>query len=413
MDIWIFQTGEPLPCDPNHIRPMRAMNLAEAFAKEGHKVTIISSTFNHQLKSQRKIKNSKFFVSKNISIHLIPSPGYQKNIGLARLMDHFIMSFNLLNYLLIIQNAPDFVFIGYPPIETAFVLSLWTRLNNVQSCLDVKDQYPETYLRDKTRISKLIYTPFVFPYKILAKLSMRNVDFVSSITSSFLDWINKYSGRKPSKKDIVLPLVSTNNISKDYNNLSNYNWWKDNNIDLNKDLIITFCGTLTSIWDWSYIKDSLKILKGRGVDITLVICGSGSHKFDTMDLFTDLDNVKFPGWINESQLSLLMNNSLLSIAPYKNKPDFQISIPNKIIESLKYGVPILTSLKGDVRQLIEKNEIGYYCGEDSYLWAHYIETLVFDKLLHKSLRRNAEFLYKDSYTFDKVYGNFSRNLIIN
>ena len=60
MLVWILQTGEPLNCDLNQLRPMRAINLSNALISKGHKVEIISTRFFHQEKRFRKnikIKN--------------------------------------------------------------------------------------------------------------------------------------------------------------------------------------------------------------------------------------------------------------------------------------------------------------------------------------------------------------------
>ena len=59
MLVWILQTGEPLNCDGNQLRPMRAINLSKALVSKGHKVEIISTRFFHQQKRFRKnIKNN-------------------------------------------------------------------------------------------------------------------------------------------------------------------------------------------------------------------------------------------------------------------------------------------------------------------------------------------------------------------
>ena len=51
MNIWIFQTGEPLHIDKENSRPMRAMNLSNKLVDSGHKVILWSSSFNHQKKN--------------------------------------------------------------------------------------------------------------------------------------------------------------------------------------------------------------------------------------------------------------------------------------------------------------------------------------------------------------------------
>ena len=94
MLVWILQTGEPLNCDGNQLRPMRAINLSKALVSRGHTVEIISTRFFHQEKRFRKnIKNNNIT---GIKETLVDSPGYKSNISVRRLFDHHILSFNLL-----------------------------------------------------------------------------------------------------------------------------------------------------------------------------------------------------------------------------------------------------------------------------------------------------------------------------
>ena len=63
MNVWIFQSGEPLISDGNMARPMRAMNLANALVDKGHKVILWSSAFYHQKKTHRSKGFKKIFVN--------------------------------------------------------------------------------------------------------------------------------------------------------------------------------------------------------------------------------------------------------------------------------------------------------------------------------------------------------------
>ena len=74
------------------------MNLANKLVTSSHKVTILSSDFNHTKKIHRYKKFSKIKINKNLDINLIFHQVI-KNIGLARLFDHMILGFNLLKYL--------------------------------------------------------------------------------------------------------------------------------------------------------------------------------------------------------------------------------------------------------------------------------------------------------------------------
>lgn len=127
MNVWIFQSGEPLISDGNMDRPMRAMNLANALVNKGHKVILWSSAFYHQKKMHRSRRFKKIFINSHLEIRLIPSPGYKKNVSISRLIDHFKLAFNLYKKINLEKIFPDVAFVGYPPIETAYIMTHWLK----------------------------------------------------------------------------------------------------------------------------------------------------------------------------------------------------------------------------------------------------------------------------------------------
>ena len=112
--MWIIQTGEPLHCDDDNSRPMRAMNLANFMTERGHKVVIWSSDFYHQKGKHRFNKDKTIKISDLLSIELVNSPGYKNNIGLARLYDHLVLGLRMMKRLKLKGTTPDLAFIGFP-----------------------------------------------------------------------------------------------------------------------------------------------------------------------------------------------------------------------------------------------------------------------------------------------------------
>ena len=116
-------------------------------------------------------------------------------------------------------------------------------------------------------------------------------------------------------------------------------------------------------------------------------------------------NIFFPGWIDYNQLTALKRLSIATLAPYRNTPDFQMSIPNKIIDSLSFGLPIITSLKGEVENIIKKYNVGYFC-DKNFTWENQIFSCINDPIKRDSLSFNSRKLYKDKFTSDNIYGEF-------
>ena len=146
MKVWVLQTGEPLQIDSGGLRPMRAINLSNALIEHGHQVVLWSSDFDHFSKKHRTSKNSVIQYSPNLEIRLISSRGYKSHVGLSRLFDHAQLAFNLRREIKK-QPLPDVAFIGYPPIETAWVMTNLLSTHRVPTLLDVKDAWPDVLLR--------------------------------------------------------------------------------------------------------------------------------------------------------------------------------------------------------------------------------------------------------------------------
>ena len=95
MKVWIIQTAEPIHIDEPGMRPMRAMNLADALVDSGHEVCIWTTGFLHSTKKHRTKKYVLKKINPNLSIALIPSIGYKKNLGIRRVIDHIQLALNL------------------------------------------------------------------------------------------------------------------------------------------------------------------------------------------------------------------------------------------------------------------------------------------------------------------------------
>ena len=88
MYIWIITIGEPIPLDPGEPRLHRSGSLAVKLSSNNHKVIWFNSTFDHFKKKHRYDKN-KTLKYNNLTIELLKSTGYKKNVSLWRFIDHW------------------------------------------------------------------------------------------------------------------------------------------------------------------------------------------------------------------------------------------------------------------------------------------------------------------------------------
>lgn len=412
MKVWIFQTGEPLHLDGDAVRPMRAMNLSNALVAAGHEVILWTSCFFHQEKRHRFNVNTTINYSRSLQIRLLSSPGYSKNISLSRMIDHLYLAFNLNTRLKDENELPDVAFIGYPPIESAAVLSHWLKKRKVPCLLDVKDQWPTIFVESLPSSLQFLGRFLFFPYFYLAKRCMRDVTGFSTMSIGFQTWIRTFSRTQNADYDQVFALTTVEPKISQTELDSALNWWAEMGVIPNSEPILCFVGSLSQGFDFKPIVGAARKSMALEDGVKYVICGDGEMAGAIREMTVGLSNVIMPGWIDRAKAVALFKASKAAFAPYKNVSNFTANIPNKILDYLSFGLPILCPLTGDVEQLLADNKAGFppYDSADSEdLFRQIIQLRTNDDLVSQ-MSLNAKNLFDEQFSFDNVYGGLVSHL---
>jgi len=406
--VWILQTGEPLPIDKNVLRPMRAINLTNKLIEKGHKVVLWSSRFNHQFKEHRKISDHELKINDNLEIRLISSCGYKKNKSFRRLFDHAQLAYNLRKMLKKEKHQPDVAFLGFPPIEVNFVMSDWLSKRKIPFLLDVKDLWPDVFIENLIGHKRRFVKFFLFYYYYMTKKIYSRANGITTITNKFLKYINNFSNRNVKNLDKVFPLVS--NLELEDSNLSIVkNWWDSIGVYNDNTFKVIYVGSLNSNIDLSDVKKAAQLFKEKDIKIQFVICGDGECLKIFKGKMRHLENIIFPGWVDKEKVSELVNRSNVWLIPYLNKEYFKLSLPNKTFDALFFGIPIFSSLEGEVKNLIIKNEIGMFYDKINTLESC-LTKLYFDTKLQSLMSINAKKLYAKKFEFNIVYDELVSHL---
>jgi glycosyltransferase involved in cell wall biosynthesis len=405
MKIWILQTGEPLQIDNSGLRPMRAINLSNMLVEHGHQVTVWSTDFDHFSKKHRFGMEKVVSLSKNLNFRIIPSIGYRNNISFARLIDHFQIAFNL-KRMLSKSDKPDVAFIGYPPIEIAWVLSRWLKKNKVPFLVDVKDAWPELFIRAfPIRVQK--FAKFLFiPQLMMMKYIFKNANGISAPTNEFLNWCVSRTGRKRNNIDQVNPLTSPQVTFHGSDILEADNWLDRLNIQSYQNFRLSFVGTLNSNYDFKPI-----LFAAKHLPVEFVIAGEGTLYEQLKIDCQSLPNVKIIGWISMVQASRLLNRTDIVIIPLKDSFDFRLNITNKFYDAFLNSKPILTSIGGSAESLILENKIGFKFNiNDVTDLKKVLDPIISDKNQLLTLGENARKLYDKNFSYSKVYSQIVLSL---
>lgn len=411
LSIWILQTGEPLHIDSGDPRPMRAMNVANSLTAAGHKITVWSSSFSHQHKQHRSDQARSITVSSDLEYRLIDSPGYERNIGFGRLWDHAVLARNLRQMLRHERNIPDACFIGYPPIETAAVMARWAKTRRVPTLMDVKDQWPAMFLAGVPQPLSVLGRFLLSPYFVLAKRAMRDATGISAMAEGFLEWALQFAGRSRSSLDAVVPLTSPTYELSTNELREARDWWAARGVADDGRIRFCFIGSHTRSFDFTPVVAAAKRLAADNIPCDLIICGTGEQSADWKRSAAGLPNVMFPGWVTPAQVRALAELASGFLAPYIGSDDFERSVPNKVVDAFSLGLPVVTSLRGEVASLIDQYDVGLRYGSDT-------GRTLFDCLLglieNQELRRRmssyALDLHRERFSYEKVYGDLVTHL---
>jgi len=402
LNIWILQTGEPLQIDSTGLRPMRAMNLSQSLVEKGHMVTLWSSDFDHFAKKHRFGDVQTIKYSDNLIINLIPSRGYKNHISLSRLVDHAQLGFNL-KKMLKGEPKPDVAFLGYPPIEAAWMMSKWLKNRDVPYILDVKDAWPEILLRGVNKKIRLLASFALVPYFYMMNYTFKNAAGISAPTNEFLAWCLKRAGRIMNTNDQVNPLTAPEMHFNETETNEAAEWLDSRGVFDSEIMRATFVGTLNSAFDFQPI-----IYAAKNKSIQFVIAGDGPNAEWLKENSKNLSNLIILGWISSVQIEVLLKRTTVMVAPFKDLSDFKMLTTNKFYDAMRSGLPIVSSISGSTGDMISKYDIGkeYSSTKIDSLLNVLIE-LQNDENKIKSMAQNSRKLYENRFEFSYVY-----NLIV-
>ena len=104
-----------------------------------------------------------------------------------------------------------------------------------------------------------------------------------------------------------------------------------------------------------------------------------------------------------------MKYSDFALAPYIPIDNFEMHVPNKIIEYLSEGLPIIYSVKGEIELLLKDCGLRYDAtasAESNLCFENVIDKILSDNRFLESLSSNARQLFKNEFRAEIVYKNF-------
>jgi len=236
----------------------------------------------------------------------------------------------------------------------------------------------------------------------MLKKSMQMSSGVISMMNTLLEWGLKLARRKKTWKDKIFYLGCKKPISikKDINtNLEFLN-------NSTYKFVVTFIGTFASYHNPSILVDCANKLADS--NICIILAGNGELFNKIKNKASSTHNVVLPGWLNQEEINILLKHSHVGICPANHIADF---FPNKAFSYLSAGLPVISAFQGDLKEIIEKYEIGfYYPPNDLDTLVNCIKRLYDENSLYRRMSENASRLFEEMFDADKIYNEYAEHI---
>ncbi len=323
--------------------------LARALLARGHEVTWWTSSVHHFSKQQLVSGDEIRAISPGFELQFIHGRLYRRNISLARALNHVDLARGFER--LAQQRArPDLIFTTFPPIELCRAAVQFARRHGLPSVVDVNDLWPDEMWARVPRFARPLARLLLRPLSRQVAAAMTDATAICAISRTYLEWARRKGARADSTADSIFPLGYPDD--------------PDVSVPPAADGVkrFLFVGTFVRSIDLETVIEAARRLVGRA-DIRVIIVGAGENDAALRRHAADLPNVEFKGWATQQQIREHAHVAYAGLAAYA--AGALMSLPNKIYEYMRFGLPILCALEGEARELIENAGagIGYRPGD--------------------------------------------------
>lgn len=365
MKVWIVTPYEPLPLFSPEVRSYRCGMLAKALLDNSHEVVFWTSTFDHFKRKEMPVEGGAgpYAAGKKLTMRYLRGKGYGQRTYIRRYVHNRMLADSFLSMAADTADTPDIIYVQIPTLELADSVITYAAARKVPVLVDIRDRWPDVYARLLPSALRPL-TPYLFypEYKRLRRILSKCAG-VTAVSEDFLRWALARSEKELSESDrvfylgypdIALPRPSSAaalKIRADYG--------------LSDDtFLITFGGTFCSSFDLDTVLKAAKRLAAQDAKmVAFLLAGDGEDFMRVKSMANGIPNAVLPGRVSPAELYRILSVSDAGLAPYAS--DALMSMPNKPFEYMSAGLPIIHSLKGELKSFANKFNLGFYYEADS------------------------------------------------
>jgi len=320
--------------------------LSQKLIENGHQATCIISDFCHHKKQHRKLPETK---SKHGAVYVsLPAIGYKGHITIRRVVSELYFATQFLFYFCQAKKKPDLIVVKEPPLCVGIIGLLAKKVFGVKLVVDVIDLWPELHAKIIPQPQAKIFTPLFRVWFCLRTILLANADRVVLYANEMASVVPK--NQKPFL--VYNAIIKTANPQTDPRLEEIIA--KIESIDAAK---FVYAGTLGENYDIKCVLDCFKKSCPLDLKSVVLIFGSGPKEEEVKKAETlNSQRIIFFGRIPFDWLAPILEKCDVGLLPYCAAST--VVLPDKFYDYINAGIPMLTSIRGEVGQIIKEHEIG-------------------------------------------------------
>lgn len=333
--------------------PMRMKYFADVLSKYDLKIIAPKPNYprNRLIENWQEKIPSQFVGKVKYLPLIIPS----NRLKLSRVLSYFTFMLVSFFYSFFQMGNVEIVVCSSPPITTAFVAALFTKLRGKKLIVDIRDMWPQIgielgILKNKFVIGILKGIENFILNKADKIIVTAEGDRSNLLNRNFTESkINIIYNGADTDLFQILSQEERNRIREEYN------------LPIDKKILIYFGSFNYGMNDLDILTESLKMLGDITEKIHFVAVGNGERKKEFISAISDSITFHSFDSMNAKDTSKLVAASDISLIPRKNiQKDTGGNIPVKCFESWACGIPtLLSTIKDtDVQRIFNNCEAG-------------------------------------------------------
>lgn len=324
-----------------------ASTIANTLAERGYEISVVTGYPNRpegKLYPGYKQRLRFTEIINGIPVHRVPLIVNYSRKALERISNFLTFSFSALTVTSAIKNA-DLIYVYGSPATAAIPAQIWQKTLGIPYVVHVQDLWPESVTDSGMVVNAKANTMIRRAMHPWLKRAYGNAAGLIAISPGMKQLLID-RGNKAERCSVVYnwALESTTQIKPEQSFAAN-------------GLRLLYGGNFGMMQDLETVIKAARTFDDHS-DFRLEFAGGGTREAELRQAADGSSNIDFLGRLSKDGIAQKYLEADFQLVTLKDIPIFRTTIPSKLQSSLSSGVPVITTVQGDVAQLITEHQAG-------------------------------------------------------